>query len=263
MAFHEVSDHALLLGGVAASIAENRASADKWARMVEFFRRREADDGARHARDRFALTARQHTVVEVGELWRVPESWVRRQLNVALCVTEHFAYVWALCRDGQLDAYRATLIADAARHALTDADDFAALAERIDPYLARHLKTVPGAELPLVACTPKQLRNKLSFELRKIRSRDAEERFAQAHENRAVSGRWGEDGISWLTIGSTSDQVQLARHRLTLGHRAACAPTGPGLGAGPRLRAVRRARLGRAPRAPAVPRRGRRTGLRR
>jgi hypothetical protein len=37
-------DHDLLLGGVVASIEANRAAADQWARLVEFFRRREADD---------------------------------------------------------------------------------------------------------------------------------------------------------------------------------------------------------------------------
>ena len=37
-----LSDHDLLLGGRDETIAENRASAQRWARLVEFFRRREA-----------------------------------------------------------------------------------------------------------------------------------------------------------------------------------------------------------------------------
>jgi hypothetical protein len=213
----QLSDHDLLLGGVVASIAENRAAAEKWARMVAYFRRREADDGARHDESpNFALTARQQTSVEVGELWGLADSWVRRQLNIALCLSEHFGYAWSLCRSGQLDSYRATVVADAARTALETDEEFAAVALGLNRFLARHLKVIPGVELPVVSCTQKQLRNKLNYEIRKLRARDAQQRFSKAYENRAVSGIWGEDGISWMTLTGTTDQIQLARHRLTL-----------------------------------------------
>ncbi len=86
-----LSDRDLLLGGRSHVIAENRAGAQRWARLVEFFRRREREHPARKARSpHFALTARQETVVEVGELWGMSETWVRKQLNVALCLAEHF-----------------------------------------------------------------------------------------------------------------------------------------------------------------------------
>lgn len=217
-----VSDHDLLLGGVVASIAENRAAAEKWLRMLTYFRRREADDSARHAQDdHFALTARQQTAVEVGELWGMAESWVRRQLNVAICLEEHFEFAWGLCLKGQLDSYRATVIADAARYAFQRPEQYAALASKVDRFLRKHLKVIPGVDLPVVICTTKQLRNKLTYEIRKLQSGAAEERFVQAYKNRDVCSNDGEDGISWLTIGGTTDQIQLARQRLTLAAKQA------------------------------------------
>lgn len=212
-----LSDHDLLLGGVRAAITENRASADRWARLITYFRRREADQRVREAHGGpFSLTARQHTVVEVGELWGLAESWIRRQLNVALWLDEHFPFAWGLCRAGQLDAYRATTIADTARQSLDLPEEYAAIAKALERFLTRHLTTVPGIEVPIVTCTPKQLRNKLAYEIRKLRARDAEARFARAHEDRSVQTSDGEDGISWLTLAATTDQIQLARHRLTL-----------------------------------------------
>lgn len=216
------SDHDLLLGGVTASIAENQAHAEKWLRMLTYFRRRAADDGVRHAQDpHFALTAREQTVVEVGGLWGMSDSWVRRQLNIALCLSEHFAFAWGLCLKGQLDGYRASVIADAARYDFERPEQYEALARRLDPFLRKHLTVVPGVDLPVVTCTTKQLRNKLTYEIRKLRARHAEERFAKAYENRDVRGVDGQDGVSWVTIAGTTDQVQLARHRLTLAAKQA------------------------------------------
>lgn len=122
-----LSDHDLLAGGVVDSIAENRAAAQRWARLVTFFRRRGADDAARHEESpHFALTPRQQTVIEVGELWCMPESWVRKQLNIALCLSTHFTSVWELCSAGRLDTYRASIIADAARYGLDQPEEYAA-----------------------------------------------------------------------------------------------------------------------------------------
>jgi hypothetical protein len=216
-----LSDHDLLAGGVVATIAENRATAQKWARLVTFFRRREADDAARHEESpRFALTARQQTVVEVGELWGMPESWVRKQLNIALCLSTHFAFVWELCLGGRIDSYRASIIADAARYGLDKPDEYAALARRVDAFLTRRLKPlddIPDSDLEsVVHCSPKQLRNKLTYEINKIRSADAEARHRKAKAARDVRATDGDDGMSWLTIMASTDQVQLAGHRLTL-----------------------------------------------
>lgn len=40
-----LNDHDLVLGGVVDLVAENRASARRWARMVELYRRRPVTEG--------------------------------------------------------------------------------------------------------------------------------------------------------------------------------------------------------------------------
>jgi len=216
----QLSDHDLLLGGITATIAENRGSAEKWDRLVHYFRRRVSDDTERRGEaGHFALTARQQTVAEVSPLWGLAESRVRHQLNTALWLSEHFRHAWNLCRAGQLDRGRAELIADAARHGLDTVEEFEALAARLTRFLDRHLTLVPGAEIALVTCSTTQLRNKLAYEIRKLRAADAQARFTRAYEARDVRAQDGDDGISWLTLSGTTDQVQLASHRLTLAAR--------------------------------------------
>jgi hypothetical protein len=212
----ELSDHDLLLGGREDVIAENRAGAQRWARLVEFYRRREQQFPAKNKQSQhFALTARQETVVEVGELWGMSATWVRKQLNVALCLSEHFPDLWALCLDGRLDGYRATLVAEAATTQLDHPEERWRFATRITAFLLRHLRSVEGGG-ELVTCTHRQLRNKIAYELRLLRSGDAEERFRKKYADRAVTGHDDEDGMSWLSISNTTDQVRLAHHRLTL-----------------------------------------------
>jgi hypothetical protein len=212
----KLSDHDLLLGGRADAIAENRASAQRWARLVEFHRRREQQYSAKKKQSpHFALTARQETVVEVGELWGMSAAWVRKQLNVALCLAQHFPDLWTLCLDGRLDAYRATLVADAARTHLHHPDEYWQFAVRITAFLRRHLRGVEGGGA-LVTCTHRQLRNKISYELRLLRAGDAEEQFRKKYADRTVTGHDDKDGMSWLSINNTTDQVRLAHHRLTL-----------------------------------------------
>jgi hypothetical protein len=213
-----LSDRDVLLGGRSEVIAENRAGAQRWARLVEFFRRREREHPARKAQSpNFALTARQETVVEVGELWGMSETWVRKQLNVALCLAEHFPVLWQLCLIGSLDAYRATLVADAARAHLHHPEEYHRFATRITAFVRRHLRTIDGVGgQPLVTCTHKQLRNKIGYELRTLRPGDAEQRFRKRYAERHVTGRDDEDGMSWLSISHTTDQVRLAHHRLTV-----------------------------------------------
>ena len=53
-------------------------------------------------------------------LWGLSESRVRHELNVALFLERYFPGVWELCHHGQLDGYRASIIADHARHTLDD-----------------------------------------------------------------------------------------------------------------------------------------------
>jgi hypothetical protein len=116
---HGLSDRELLLAGRRARIAQNRANAERWRCLAEFYRRRlAAEDRKTAASPHFALTARQETVVEIGPLWGVDAARVRKELNIALFLCEHGEAIWQLCRAGQLDDYRAMLIADAAREKL-------------------------------------------------------------------------------------------------------------------------------------------------
>ena len=85
-----LDDHDLLAGGV--------AGARRWARLVEFHRRREADYARRHEiSPHFTMTPRAQTVSEVSALWGLSEARVRHELNVALFLEQFLPGVWALC----------------------------------------------------------------------------------------------------------------------------------------------------------------------
>ncbi|GAB3792875.1 HNH endonuclease signature motif containing protein [Nocardioides ungokensis] len=214
----QMDDHDLLAGGVADGVAEARAGWQRWARLVEFHRRREADCRLRHEiSPSFTLTPRAQTVSEVSALWGLSESRVRHELNVALFLEQYFPEVWELSRNGQLDCYRAGLIADNARHALDDPVLLHVLARRVQAFLERHLSDahgLPGIP-PLVTCTPKQLRNKLTYELNRLRAAHSEELHRKAVADRHVRKVELPDGMAQLGISATVDQVRLADHRLT------------------------------------------------
>ncbi|MET3960083.1 hypothetical protein ABIE44_000017 [Marmoricola sp. OAE513] len=205
--------HDLVRSGVDELIAENRSAARRSHLLLqiylEFRRRCPGKD------DPHALSARQQAVVEVSEAWAVPASWVRSELNNAIWIVDHFAHLGELARAGALDPYRVRLIADAARHGLETTEEYAAFADKMTPFLSRHLR-----EDGLVTCTHKQLRNRVSYLIKKIRSADAEAQFRNAHQHRDVVVDDGEHGISWLTIAGTTDQIAVALRRLTLEARA-------------------------------------------
>jgi hypothetical protein len=218
-----VSDHDLLAASLDDLIAENRLAARRQRTMVTYFRRR-----ARHHRaayddqDPTQISARSEVAVELSELWAAPASLVRTQLNNALWVEEYFPFLGELADEGRIDPYRVKLIAEAARHGLDTPDDWAALAARLEPFLAKHLR--PDG---VVACSHRQLRNRLAYVIKLLRAADAEASFRAAHENRDAVVSDGEDGMSWLTLGGTTDRVQLAAHRLDLSARAARAAGDP------------------------------------
>ena len=142
-----LDDHDLLAGGVADGVEEARAGARRWARLVEFHRRREAEARARGAVTRqAALTPRAETVTEVSALWGLAEQRVRHELNVALFLTQYFPELWALCQAGQLDGYRATVVADQVRHALSDPVLIRVLAARLTDFLHQHLSAAHGLD---------------------------------------------------------------------------------------------------------------------
>jgi hypothetical protein len=217
-----VDDHGVLAGGVADGVAEAAANGRRWARLVELHRRREGDHGARRAvSPHFTMTPRAETVTEVTALWGLTETRARQQLNVALFLLQWFPGAWAMCLAGQLDGYRAGMIADHVRHAISDPVERRIIAARLEAFLAKHLSDAHGLDdvPPVVACTAKQLRNKLTYEIARLRTTDAQERHRRAHADRKVRASEGEDGMGHLGITATIDQVRIVDHRLTLAAR--------------------------------------------
>ena len=220
--FREVSDHDLLLGGLSDEVAANVCAARRLARLEEFRCRRERDQHARHAADpHFALTPIQETVIEAGELWGLSEGRVRADLRNTRTLLEHFPEVWAMCLAGALDPYKASLVAETAKFALDRPIEFARFAQALTDWLRRGIPAPDGERPVLVNRTLKQLRNKIGYELKKLKPRDADERFRRAFADRAVRAQIdAEDGVGHLGIGGTVTDIQLADYRLTLIARA-------------------------------------------
>lgn len=207
-----LNDHELLFGGVVDLVIENRASARRWARLVELHRRHPDTDG------NFAMTAREWTALKTSEVWASGAQHARSQLNIALFLSEHLPEVWELCRSGALDRYRAATVADLVRHRLDDPEDWAVIAPRVTRFLRRHLTTFAEFNISLVTCTITQLRNKLNYETRKLVG--ADEEFVRAYEDRGASATDTGDGMGSLSITSSVDKVLVAERRLHLAAKA-------------------------------------------
>jgi hypothetical protein len=217
-----LTDRDVLLAGRRARIAENTANGQRWLCFVEFFRRRLAtEERKRAASPYFALTARQETVVEIGSLWGMDAGRVRKELNVALYLCEFGEPIWQLCLVGQLDGFRATLVADAAREKLGDPADVSRFMRQMLKFLRKHLTGVDGdpeAE-PIVTCTVRQLRNKIDYEIRKLDPVPDDDAFRAAYADRKTYAVDTEPGMGRLAIENRIDKVRLAQHRLTLAAR--------------------------------------------
>jgi hypothetical protein len=207
-----LNDQDLLYGGVDDVVVENRANARRWARLVELFRRQPDTEG------RFAMSAREWTVAKVTEAWAISDRHARHELNVALFLDEHLPEVWRLCQRGVLDRARTLTIVDTMRHRLDDPADWKRCGERVNTYLLKHLRTDEASGLELVTCTITQLRNKLNYETRVLRTTDD---FETAHADRSVRAQEFDDGMGQLTISGSVDEVRLANHRLRLSAKEA------------------------------------------
>lgn len=219
---HGHSDRDVLLVGRRARIAENSANGQRWLCLVEFYRRRLATEPMRRAASpHFALTARQETVVEIGSLWGMDASRVRTELNIALLLSQHAAGIWEMCLAGQLDGYRATLIADAARQKLGTPADVEKFITLMLKFLRKHLTGVDGEPdaPPLVTCTVRQLRNRVDYVVRRLQPAREEEQFRRQHDARTTSAREVSPGMGVLSIDGRLDKVKVADRRLTLAAR--------------------------------------------
>lgn len=207
-------------------VAENAAAASRLQRMLVFYQRRCTETDPSAVPGRRALSPVQETVVEVGELWGLSPGRVRSGLLHCRILSTALPDVWALCRSGALDGYRAGLVADAAT--TLPETSWPVLADRIGSWLGKHLRR-PGQDpqLPeIVCCTVKQLRNKLTYETAKLAPRDADERFRRSFADRRATARTRpeqgtlDDGMGSLSVSHSVDQVQLADYRLTLSAKA-------------------------------------------
>jgi hypothetical protein len=163
-----LSDREVLLAGRRARIAENQANGERWLCFVEFYRRRLAtEEQKKQASPHFELTARQETVVEVGSLWGMDAGRVRKELNVALHLCQYGDAIWGMCLAGQLDGYRASLIADAARQKLDTPDEVEKFMTGMLNFLRKHLTGVDGdADAdPLVTCTDHRTKHAPGFSI--------------------------------------------------------------------------------------------------
>jgi hypothetical protein len=208
--------HDLLLGGLDDIVAENAHAARRLARLLALYWRYEQDHQARRARDpHFTLTPLQETCVEVSELWGMSSGQVARQVRVVRTLLAHFRGVWELCLLGQLDTYKASIISELAAATLSTPEHLAQLAARLEPWLLTHIPEDP-ARRGLVNVTVEQLRRKLSYELAKIRPKNAEERFRRSFADRRVAAHPLGDGIGVLSVTTSVDEMQRADYRLTL-----------------------------------------------
>ena len=128
----------------------------------------------------------------MGELWGMSDHRMGSQLNTALTLSTHFDLGLAAVPRGTVRRLPRESRRRPCPPVSTIADELATLSRRLEPFLRRHLRPVPGLEGrcgvdSVLTCTPKQLRNRVSYEIRRIRSADAEERFRRAHAQRDVT----------------------------------------------------------------------------
>ncbi|RNL75443.1 HNH endonuclease signature motif containing protein [Nocardioides marmorisolisilvae] len=207
-----LNDHDLLLGGVVDLVAENQASARRWARMVELHRRHPDTDG------NFSLSAASWVAADTSEAWAMGDQFARSQLNTALFLSRHLPEVWDLCLQGSLDRFRATTIADVIRKRLDDPADWMRVAAKIVPFLRKHVRRFAEFNIEVVNCTITQLRNKLNYETRVLAP--ADEEFVRRFADRSVAVWEDEDGTASLSISTSVDEARLAKHRLWLSAKA-------------------------------------------
>lgn len=212
-----LNDHDLLYGGVVDLVEENRASARRWARMVEIHRR-QPPPGETILPGWGPMSAREWTALEVSEVWALGDQHTRSQLNVALFLSEHLPEVWSLCLSGALDRFRAVTIADLLRKRLDTAEDWARAGARVVRFLRKHLRRYDEFNIEMVTCTITQLRNRLNYVIRLLVNEDEE--YVKAFADRSVSTFETDPGMAQLCVSSSVDQVMLARHRLHLSAKA-------------------------------------------
>jgi hypothetical protein len=221
----ELSDHDLLVEVEAAQRAVNLADAARLGFVLELFERRAADYKARKAEEpHFTLSPLEETAIEVAPLTGATEGRVKQELRAASALKVRFPEIWALVRSGQLDMYRARIVSDAAEAHLPDPAAVSRFAQEMAEWFRRHLGEVEraraeageGGDPPIVARTSRQIGNRVSYLVKKLRPRDADERFRRGFERRGVHTRSDGDGLGHLSLSHDVVSLKLVDYRLLL-----------------------------------------------
>jgi len=212
-----LDDHELLAGAQRDLMMENFYTSRRLARIDEYRQRLDRDFKARQsAEPHFTLTALRETVVEVGPLLGHDPGKIKGDCLRTKTLREHFPAVWDLCRAGQLDMYKASIISDTVKYDLDSPADLAKLAGKMSKWLHNSLDNRDADDLPLITKTSKQVRNKLNYELKKLKRKDADERFRKAFKDRGVRVDAGLEGMGCLTLNHSAPDLQVADYHLTL-----------------------------------------------
>jgi hypothetical protein len=221
----EPSDHDLLVAVEATQRATNLADAARLGHMLELFERRAADYKARKAEEpHFTLSPLEETAIEVAPLTGATEGRVKQEVRAAAALRARFPEIWALVCSGQLDMYRARIVSDAAEAHLPDPAAVSKFSQEMAEWFRRHLAEVEraraeagvGADLPIVARTSRQIGNRVSYLVKKLRPRDADERFRRGFERRGVHTRSDGDGLGHMSLSHDVVSLKLVDYRLLL-----------------------------------------------
>ncbi len=221
----ELSDHDLLLSAAADQRRLNLLEASRQAKIVELYDRRARDFQARRASGpHVTMTPGQETAVELSPLLGMTESKVRADLRVTRRLQRQFPAVWRWVESGRLDLYRASMLTTAADKHLTDPAAVAELAERMGAWLdeqwARQQGSSdagdPAGESRVLAVTTRQIRNRVSYLVKKLRPRAAQERHEKRYDERSVTVDSTGDGMGSLYLTSDVASLRAVAHRLTL-----------------------------------------------
>lgn len=193
----------------------NRVEAARQAKVAELYARCSANFEARRAAEpHFTLTPVKEVAVEVSPLVGMTEFKVKQDLSTTERLVHQFPQVWELVATGRLDLYRAGLVAEAGRK-LGDPALVARFAEEITGWLHQRLAR-QGEDVPVLSTTSRQLGNRISYLVKKLRPRPADDDFTKRYADRSVEVSATGDGMAELRLTSDVASLRAVDQRLRL-----------------------------------------------
>ena len=236
-----LTDHELLAEVARDQVLLNRVAGAQQAKILELFDRRAADYRARQANDpNFTLTPGHEVAVEVAPLVGMTEARVREDLRTCRRLRDRFPDIWALVGAGRLDLYRAGMVATAAKRHLSDPEAVAELASRMATWFAQQWAKQTGRDDAgddagdgdgdtggggaaseedlerVLSVTVRQIGNRLSYLVTKLRPKDAQKRHDRQYEDRSAQVSSLGDGMGALYLTSDVVSLRALDHRLSL-----------------------------------------------